>query len=71
MLVTIKRKLWTVITDFVTDRMRYNLLTFCTYRTVVKVDSNKTGHQNQSVRNTEIDLSNFSVRSLLIDSHEI
>ncbi len=52
MLVTIKRKLWTVITDFVIDRMRYNLLTFCTYRTVVKVDSNKTGHQNQSERNT-------------------
>ncbi|MGB5033382.1 MAG: hypothetical protein WBO76_14780 [Saprospiraceae bacterium] len=47
-----KRKLWTVITDFVSDRMRYNLLTFCTYRTVVKVDSNKTGLQNKSESNT-------------------
>ena len=52
MLVTIKRKLWTVIADFVTDRMKCNFLAFCSYPTVVKVDSNKTGHQNQFVRNT-------------------
>lgn len=52
MFVTIERKIWTFIADFVTDRMKYNLLTFCTYRTVVKVDPNKTGLQNQSERNT-------------------
>lgn len=52
MLVTIERKLWTVIADFVTDRMKCNLLAFCSYPTVVKVDPNKTGLQNQSERNT-------------------
>lgn len=71
MLVTIERKQWMVITDFVSDWMKYNLLAFYTYPTVVKVDPNKTDHQNQSERNTRNRSKQFSVRSLLIDSNEI
>jgi len=52
MLVTIERNQWTFITDFVSDWMKCNLLAFCTYPTVVKVDPNKTDLQNQSERNT-------------------
>ena len=52
MFVTIERKLRTVSPDFVSDRMKFNLLAFCSYPTVVKVDPNKTGLQNKSVSNT-------------------